>query len=207
VVRPCLRNGISSFLCAAFLGANAIAAPVLSTSQSLYDGLPPGASFEVTLLLENPDPITIVAYDFSLHSSDGGIFWLDGQMFAAPVNRPNFTQSFPFLIGDTTDNFGAFNSTFSQGFGPGSAAMQTLVFRIDPATPAGDYTLTFAWNQPSLAGGPSLLDSHVNEYQMSSPLSVTVVVVPEPEIRALLGAGGCIVLAVFLMRGAELPVG
>jgi hypothetical protein len=184
--------------CACFLAGVAIAraAPSFHLEQAFYAGLNPGGTFAVNLVLDNPDPITLVAYDFFMHTGSVGIFFLDAQSPASPVSNPSFAGVFPFSVAGTDDDFGAFNSTFTQGFAQGQSVVQTLTFRIAPLAQAGTYTLMFGWNQPSLVGGPSLLDGNATEYQMASPLVLTVNVVPEPRAAALLvaalGVAGCI---------------
>lgn len=82
----------------------------------------------------------------------------------------------------------------TDGFGPGVHQAQTLTFKVDPSVITGTYHLMFSWNQPDIAG-PSLvyeLNGDLFEFQMASPISVEVIVVPEPAPIALAALAGIV---------------
>lgn len=177
---------------AVLLGSAAFAAPQLGLVQSSYSGLNPGDEFTVQLQVLNPETVKVVAYDFFIWANDDDVFYLLSQELEAPVDLPAYLDFFPYAVtvGNEEEpvDFGAFSASLSQGFGQGTSLAQTLTFSLNADIAPGEYTLTFGWVFPVLAG-PSLLDANESDYQMAQPLLVQVSVVPEPAVWGLLSGG------------------
>jgi hypothetical protein len=209
-LKPTSKSRWLALVAALALVPAAKAEPSFSLQQSTYSLLP-GQSFSLSIMLNNPDPITIVAYDFFVHASVNNAFRITGQTFYGAVDQPNSLAPLPYAVTTSlsdVNDFGAFNQTFSAGFGTGIFLVQVITFELDAGASQGYLGLSLGWNQPSPIGGPSALDSTGIEHQAATPVTATIAVVPEPHEtgRALAAAALLLVMARWLQRRRAVKV-
>lgn len=178
-------------LLAAALGA-AHATPSLSLQTSAFT-VSPGEWFTISLVLANPEALTIAGFNASVSASSPGIAELDSRGYPTVIDDPNSSLILPGYSITTANSadLGATSDFVSWVSGSGVIVAAFTFQALDTAAP-GSYTLLFSG--PGSGGVPTLSDISFTDFDNPSKLAATISVVPEPSSLLLVLGGAALSL-------------
>lgn len=162
----------------------------LSMGTNSYE-VEAGGSITLSIYLVNTSPsLDATGYSYALKASSDGVFTLTSrELFVLDdFTSGNAATDYPVSMTGTVDLGATWNLVDSVPVG--TTLVQTVILQVGSGVTDGAYTFSLFLGP----GGPGVDDSDFNTYLMSSLLTVSVNVVPEPSSGLLLSLSGGILL-------------